>query len=298
VRAPQWALVQYRLPGDARIRAGALVGDTVTAPPPGLETGTLMDALARWDEVTGLLAGWTPDPDTAVPGAVLAAPLTYPAKILGSGANYYSHAAEMGSGPPDPDGMPFFFLKPPTTTVIGPHDPIPYPAYDSVQLDWEAELGVVIGRTAKNVSRGQALDHVAGYLVANDLSARDKAARADAVSAHFVYDWLGHKGQDGFCPMGPGIVPKWQIPDPQRLRLRLSVNGVTKQDSSTADMVISVAGLIAGASRMVTLQPGDVILTGTPAGVGMPRHEFLLPDDTVIVEIDGIGALRNRVSAA
>ena len=134
--------------------------------------------------------------------------------------------------------------------------------------------------------------------MANDLSARDRTARTDAVSPHFVYDWLGHKGQDGFCPLGPGIVPAWLVPDPQRLAIRLSVNGQVKQDGSTSDMVIDVDHLIAGASRAGTLLPGDVILTGTPSGVGMPSGEFLSPGDTVIVEIDRIGTLRNQVIPA
>ena len=145
---------------------------------------------------------------------------------------------------------------------------------------------------------GRAREYIAGYLAANDLSARDKTARQDAVSAHFVYDWLGQKGQDGTCPLGPGIVPAWLVADPQQLAIRLTVNGEVRQDSSTSDMVIDVDHLVAGASRAATLLPGDIILTGTPAGVGVPRGEFLSPGDTVIVEIDGIGALRNQVIPA
>jgi 2-keto-4-pentenoate hydratase/2-oxohepta-3-ene-1,7-dioic acid hydratase in catechol pathway len=297
MREPLWALVQYQLPGDPRVRPGVLTGGIVREPPPGLG-GSLLTALARWDRLAAQLQHWTPAGSAAVPGAELAAPLTYPGKILGAGANYYGHVAEMGVRAPDPESEPFFFLKPPVTTVIGPYDPVPFPAYDGVQLDWEAELGVVIGRAAKNVSTAEARQHVAGYLVANDLSARDKTARADAVSPHFVYDWLGHKGQDGFCPLGPGIVPAWLVPDPQQLAIRLSVNGQVKQDASTSDMVIDIAHLIAGASRTGMLQPGDVILTGTPAGVGMPAGEFLSPGDMVIVEIDGIGTLRNQVTRA
>jgi 2-keto-4-pentenoate hydratase/2-oxohepta-3-ene-1,7-dioic acid hydratase in catechol pathway len=294
MREPRLALVQYRLPGDPRVLPGVLAGDVVYEAPPGIG-GSLLAALARWDDVESLLKAWTPGPATAVPGAWLTAPLTYPGKILGAGANYHGHVAEMGIPAPDPESDPFFFLKPPATTVIGPCDPIPYPAYDSVRLDWEAELAVVIGRTARNVRPHEARQHIAGYLAANDLSARDRTAREDAVSAHFVYDWLGHKGQDGFCPLGPGIVPAWLVADPQNLSLRLTVDGAVKQEASTSDMVIDIDHLVAGASRTVTLQPGDVILTGTPAGVGAPRGEFLSVGDTVIVEIDGIGALRNQV---
>lgn len=297
MRAPHWALVQYRRPGDPMASIGVLAGGRVVSPPAGL-TGPLMDALARWDQVAASLRDWSPDAAATIAGAELTAPLTYPGKVLGAGANYYGHVTEMGIAAPEPESEPFFFLKPPATTVIGPYDPIPYPGYPGVRLDWEAELGVVIGRAARNVPAGQARDYIAGYLIANDLSARDKTARADAVSAHFVYDWLGHKGQDGFCPLGPGLVPAWLIPDPQQLRIRLQVNGVTKQDASTSDMVIGVDRLIAGASRAGTLQPGDVILTGSPAGVGAPRGEFLAPGDTVTVEIDGLGLLRNQVVAS
>jgi len=297
MREPLLALVQYRLPGDPQVRPGVLAGGVVREPPPVLRD-SLLSALARWDDVSAQLSRWTPADGAPVPGAQLVAPLTYPGKILGAGANYYGHVAEMGVTAPDPESEPFFFLKPPVTTVIGPEEPIPFPAYDGVRLDWEAELGVVIGRAAKNVPASQARQHVAGYLAANDLSARDKAARPDAVSAHFVYDWLGHKGQDGFCPLGPGIVPAWLVPDPQQLAIKLWVNGQVKQDGSTSDMVIDIDHLIAGASRAGTLQPGDVILTGTPAGVGMPSGEFLSPGDTVIVEIDGIGTLRNQVIPA
>jgi 2-keto-4-pentenoate hydratase/2-oxohepta-3-ene-1,7-dioic acid hydratase in catechol pathway len=297
MREPLLALVQYRLPGDPQVRPGVLAGGVVREPPPGVH-GSLLSALARWADVAPQLQQWTPAESVPVPGAQLIAPLTYPGKVLGAGANYYGHVAEMGVKAPDPASEPFFFLKPPVTTVIGPQEPIPFPAYDGVRLDWEAELAVVIGRAAKNIPPAQARQLVAGYLVANDLSARDKAARPDAVSAHFVYDWLGHKGQDGFCPLGPGVVPAWLVPDPQQLAIRLSVNGQVKQDASTSDMVIDIDHLIAGASRLGTLRPGDVILTGTPAGVGMPAGEFLSPGDTVIVEIDGIGTLRNQVISA
>lgn len=294
MRDPHWALVQYRLPGDPRVRSGVLTGETVVEPPPGLGD-SLLAALARWDETAAQLRQWSPASGAPVAHAQLVAPLTYPGKILAAGANYYGHVAEMGIKAPGAASEPFFFLKPPVTTVIGPAAPIPFPAYAGVQLDWEAELGVVIGRTAKDVPPVRARDHIAGYLVANDLSARDRTARADAVSPHFVYDWLGHKGQDGFCPIGPGIVPAWLVPDPQQLGIRLTVNGVLKQDASTRDMIIDVDHLLAGASRTGTLHPGDIILTGTPAGVGAPRGEFLSPGDTVIVEIEGIGVLRNRV---
>lgn len=295
MRDAAWALVQYRLPDDPRTHVGMLTGGRVVAAPPMLGDTTLMAVLADWAAYEEQLRAWAPDTAATADGAQLIAPLTYPGKVLCAGANYYSHAAEMGTARPDPSAEPFFFLKPPHTTVIGPGEPIPYPAYPGVRLDWEAELAVVIGRPAKDVPPDRAREHIAGYLAANDLSARDRVVRPDSVSPHFAYDWLAHKGQDGFCPLGPGIVPAWQIPDPQDLALRLSVNGTVKQDSSTADMVVGVDELVAAASRVLTLQPGDVILTGTPAGVGMPRGEFLAAGDTVLVEIDAIGRLENHV---
>ncbi len=293
MREPEWALVQYTLPDGAGVHLGVLTGGAVVAPPDLLGDVPLMAVLARWDEVAEPLRAWSPDGAAAVLGARLTAPLTHPGKVMCAGANYYSHAAEMGVARPDPGAVPFFFLKPPATTVVGPLDPVPFPGYAGLMLDWEAELGVVIGVRAKDVAPQDARAHIAGYTAANDLSARDKIARAGAVSPHFVYDWLAHKGQDGFCPLGPGVVPAWQVDDPQDLHLRLSVNGVVKQDASTTDMVVDVDRLVSAASRTLTLEPGDVILTGTPAGVGMPRGEFLAAGDIVVVEIDGVGRLEN-----
>src|SRR6478735_668282 len=136
---------------------------------------------------------------------------------------------------------------------------------------------------------------MAGGLGAHDISDRGLTPNRDAVFPVFEWDWVSHKGQDGFCPIGPGLVPAGIVGDPQNLRIVLDVNGVVKQDSSTADMVINVHRLIAHASRLMTLQPGDVILTGTPAGVGMPRNEYLQCGDTVTAAIEQVGVLRNDI---
>ncbi len=293
--SPEWALVQYRRDGAGKERVGVLAGGKVLEPPGLLGERPMLDLLLDWDAAAGTLRAWTPAEAAVVPDAALTVPLTYPSKIICAGVNYYSHAAEMGTARPDPAAEPFFFFKPPTTTVIGPGDPIPLPADAGAQVDWEAELAVVIGHRVRDVEPGEALRHVAGYLAANDVSARDRLAREGAVAGPFAFDWVGSKAQDGFCPLGPGIVPAWLVPDPQALRVRLTVNGAVKQDQSTADMVIPVARLVAAASRLVTLEPGDVILTGTPAGVGLPRGEFLTPGDEVAVEIEGVGTLRNPV---
>lgn len=291
-----WALVQYTEPDRPTPAIGLLTGGKVTVAPEPLAGRTLLDVLEDWEQVSSWLHGWTPD-GAVLPAATVICPLTYPGKVLGAGANYYSHAREMGTDRPDPQADPFFFLKPPRTTLIGPTDPIPYPAYEGVQLDWEAELAVVIGRRAHHVGEADARAHIAGYLVANDVSARDRATRAGAVSPIFASDWLAHKGQDGFCPLGPGLVPAWLVPDPQDLRIRLQVNGVLKQDATTADMVVGVDRLVAAASVICTLEPGDVILTGTPAGVGMPHDDYLRPGDVCQIEISGVGRLENEVLA-
>jgi 2-keto-4-pentenoate hydratase/2-oxohepta-3-ene-1,7-dioic acid hydratase in catechol pathway len=295
MRSAEWMLVQFRRAGTGTARTGVLAGGKVLEAPGSLGERPLLEVLRDWDGACDLLREWTPAEAAVIPDAVLAAPLTYPPKIVCAGANYYTHAAEMGTAQPDPAAEPFFFFKPPTTTVIGPDEPIPLPADAGAQVDWEAELGVVIGHRVRDVEPGLALGHVAGYLVANDVSARDRLARDGAVAGPFAFDWVGSKAQDGFCPLGPGVVPAWLIPDPQALRLRLTVNGVTKQDQSTSDMVVPVDRLVAAASRLVTLEPGDVILTGTPAGVGLARGEFLAQGDEVVAEIEGIGTLRNPV---
>jgi 2-keto-4-pentenoate hydratase/2-oxohepta-3-ene-1,7-dioic acid hydratase in catechol pathway len=164
-------------------------------------------------------------------------------------------------------------------------------------MDWEIELAAVIGLTAKNVPLAEALDYVAGYTIANDLSARDMGRRPNVPdTAPFKFDWVAHKNFDGSCPLGPWIVPSRDIPDPQQLGLKLWVNDVIKQDSNTSQMIFTLAEQIAHLSSRITLQPGDVILTGTPAGVGAARPEFLKPGDVVRLWIETIGTLTNRMA--
>ncbi len=197
-----------------------------------------------------------------------------PSKIVAVGLNYRTHAAEAGMDvPPEP----LLFFKPPSS-VIGPLDPIVYPAL-SQQVDYEGELAVIIGRRARNVSPEEAHDFILGYACGNDVTARDLQRRDD--------QWTRAKGFDTFCPLGPCIVTDL---DPAHLAIRTRVNGEIRQNATTADMVFSVAELIATISQVMTLEPGDVILTGTPSGVGP-----LQPGDVVEVEIEGIGTLRNPV---
>jgi 2-keto-4-pentenoate hydratase/2-oxohepta-3-ene-1,7-dioic acid hydratase in catechol pathway len=214
------------------------------------------------------------------------APIPRPRKnVFCLGQNYAAHAAESGNPPPT---APIYFTKPPTT-VVGPGDPIPYPQGLTTRLDWEVELGVIMGRGGRDIPEGQALEHVFGYTIFNDVSARDLQFRTS--------QWFKGKSLDGSCPMGPVIVTPDEIPDPQRLRLRLSVNGVQKQDSNTGDMIFSVARIIADLSAGMTLEPGDCISTGTPQGVGDGRKppEYLKPGDVMEAEIERIGVLRNLV---
>jgi 2-keto-4-pentenoate hydratase/2-oxohepta-3-ene-1,7-dioic acid hydratase in catechol pathway len=214
------------------------------------------------------------------------APIVRPRKdVFCLGQNYAAHAAESGNPPPT---APIYFTKPPTT-VIGPGEPVPFPQGLTTRLDWEVELGVVIGLGGLNIPEARALDHVFGYTVFNDVSARDLQYRTS--------QWFKGKSLDGSCPMGPVIVTADEIPDPQHLRLQLSVNGVAKQDSNTSDMIFSVARIIADLSAGMTLEPGDCISTGTPQGVGDGRKppEYLKPGDVMEAEVERIGVLRNPV---
>ena len=214
-------------------------------------------------------------------------PIERPSKIVGVGMNYRDHAAEAGLDVPE---TPVLFAIWPNA-LIGPGDPIVLPPGAPDQVDYEAELGVVIGRRTRGISVDDALDAVAGYVCLNDVSARD---------LQFLDgQWTRAKSLDTFCPVGPTLVPASEIVDPQRLRISCLVNGEALQDSSTAEMVFSVAELIAFASEAITLEPGDLIATGTPAGVGFTRRPpvFLRPGDEVTVEIEAIGALTNPVRA-
>ncbi len=214
-------------------------------------------------------------------------PIERPGKILCVGLNYRSHAEEQDRRPPE---RPMLFAKW-TTSLVGPGDPIVLPPISSA-VDYEAELGVVIGRRARGLATADALDAVAGYVCVNDVSARDLQF-ADG-------QWTRGKSLDTFCPVGPRLVPAADVPDPQQLGIRCRVNGELLQDSSTAQMVFSVAEIVAFVSTWLTLEPGDLIATGTPAGVGFTRKPpiYLRPGDEVSVEIDGLGALVNPVVAA
>jgi 2-keto-4-pentenoate hydratase/2-oxohepta-3-ene-1,7-dioic acid hydratase in catechol pathway len=224
----------------------------------------------------------------------LLAPIPRPRKnVMCLGLNYLEHAEEtanqIGRTGKAPQ-YPIVFTKCPTS-VIGHEATIPFDADTCSQLDWEAELGVVLGKGGKKISRETALAHVFGYTVINDVSARD-------IQLNHKQYFLG-KSLDGGCPMGPWIVTADEIADPQALSIACRVNGVTKQASSTRNMIFDVATIIAWLSRGMTLEAGDVIATGTPSGVGFVREppEYLLPGDVVECEVAGVGVLRNVISA-
>jgi 2-keto-4-pentenoate hydratase/2-oxohepta-3-ene-1,7-dioic acid hydratase in catechol pathway len=212
-------------------------------------------------------------------------PIPRPGKIVCVGLNYKDHAEEQGVELP---AAPLLFAKF-TTSLIGPGEPIVIPS-NVTKCDYEAELGVVIGTTVRNVSRENALEAVAGYVVANDVSARDLQF-ADG-------QWTRGKSPDTFCPVGP-LVPAADVPDPHALAIRAILNGETMQDSSTGNLIFGIDEVISYVSQTATLEAGDLILTGTPAGVGVFRdpQRLLRAGDEITIEIDGVGSLTNPVVA-
>jgi 2-keto-4-pentenoate hydratase/2-oxohepta-3-ene-1,7-dioic acid hydratase in catechol pathway len=250
-------------------------------------------------------AAWlarTPNPPGAIPieKAELLVPVPKPNKIFLLAGNYAEHVKEGGGTPAErAETFPYVFMKPPSTTLTHPNRPVVLPKAAPDGVDWELELAVVIGRRCKNVAEADALKYVAGYTIVNDVSQRRyrpnpnrKARDRDA-----FFDWLHGKWFDTFCPCGPCAVSADSVPDPQNLTLELTVNGEVKQKGSTAQMVFPVAAVIEFISKMVTLEPGDLISTGTPAGVGAAKGTFLKPGDVVRGTIPEIGTLVTPVLA-
>jgi 2-keto-4-pentenoate hydratase/2-oxohepta-3-ene-1,7-dioic acid hydratase in catechol pathway len=262
-----------------RVRVPRQMLDVITDVP-----AATLRALARDAEQ------WVADGRPAAPlrEIRLLAPIPRPRKnIVCVGRNYAEHAREGGVAPPE---VPVFFTKPPTA-VVGPGaGVVAHPV--TQHLDYEVELAVVLGRRGRNIPAARALDYVFGYTILNDVTARDLQ--------HRHQQWFKGKSLDTFAPLGPWIVHRSALPDPQRLRLQMRINGETRQDSTTAKMIFSVAQLIEALSAGMTVEPGDILATGTPEGVGMgyspPR--WLQPGDVMEAHIDGIGVLRNRVVAA
>ncbi len=224
----------------------------------------------------------------------LMAPIPRPRKnVFCVGWNYLEHFKEGEKIRPHVAEMPAhptFFSKTPTT-VIGPYDPVPYDAHVTEKLDWEAELGVIIGKGGKNISENEAMGHVFGYTVINDVSGRD-------IQRQHGQQWFKGKSLDGTCPMGPWIVTADEIPHPDNLASGCRLNGVAKQDSNTSCMYFKLPRIIAELSHGMTLDPGDIISSGTPHGVGHARTppEFMKPGDVLETEVEKIGILRNQIT--
>lgn len=292
-----WGLVTFRpddAPGEAG-RPGVLA-------PSGVETPAWLDDVAHldalfsdWDRHAATLRAWEPA-GRGRTDVTLRSPMRRPSKLVCAGANYLDHIREMGIAEVPPGNIPYFFLLPPSS-IVGPDEPIRIPTSSEARVDWEAELGVVIGRGGRDIPASDALDHVAGYVVVNDVSSRGLHRRPAPLAPPFEFDWIASKGLDSFSPVGPCVVPSWLCPDPTDMPLRLWCNGELQQDGSTRTMIAGVAELIAAASRLMSLEPGDLIETGTPPGVGAPRGLALADGDEVRITIDGVGTLISTVVA-
>lgn len=280
----------------------------------GLGPGTGVDALLdSWSEshrtLRQLAASVADDSSGRSAAAELAgeprflAPLVRPGVIYAAGANHGEHVEAMArafdmklNADPKADGVPpWHFIKAGRGTLSGHRHEVRMPA-DTGKLDWEAELAVVIGRRASKVDVREALDFVAGYTCANDLSARDHLVREQVhPTSPFRFDWIGHKCFTGSCPLGPFLTPSEFVGSPENLRIRLWRNGELEQDSNTGKHLYSVAEQIAFLTRRLDLFPGDIIMTGTPAGVGMETGRFLSRGDTLKVAIEKLGELETRI---
>ncbi|HUW21017.1 MAG TPA: fumarylacetoacetate hydrolase family protein [Sedimentisphaerales bacterium] len=230
----------------------------------------------------------------------LLAPIPRPGKLLALAGNYAQHLKEVGgkigmSDSPRRATTPRAFIMP-ATAVIGPDEQIPWPPY-SQTIDYEIELAVVIGKNTKCVSITDALDYVAGYTIANDVSARTVTFKTNRIERPWdeFYDWLNGKWADGFCPLGPYLLTADEIEDVHNLSLTLKVNGSVRQNAGTDQMIYSVADIVSFLSHLMTLEPGDIIATGTPAGVALATGDYLKPGDKIECTIDKLGTLTNTL---
>lgn len=250
----------------------------------------LADWLAKSDQAESLRV--------AVDQVELLVPNPRPPKLFLLAGNYAKHIEEGGGVAAErAETFPYVFMKPPTTTLVDPHKSVTIPTISPDAIDWELELAVVIGRGGKSISAADALDHVAGYTIINDISNRRFRPNPDRKTREkdAFFDWLHGKWFDGFCPCGPCITSADAIPDPQTLDLRLDLNGERQQDASTSQQIFPVAAVIEFISSFTTLEPGDMISTGTPEGVGMGKGLFLKPGDLLEASIGSIGTLVSPV---
>ena len=283
-------LLSYEGDGGVDRLAVAISAETVADvtdlldPGPWTMARLLADVPRNLDRLRAAIDGGMTRAERPIASLRLLPPIPRPGKIIAVGRNYSEHAAEEAVVLPE---APLLFAKLPSA-LVGDGATVTWSASLAAQVDYEAELAVVIGRTARNVPIEHALEHVFGYSCLNDVSARDLQVRDG--------QWTRAKSLDTFCPMGPWVVTADEIPDPGALRIRCRVNGEVRQDESTAALVHGIPDLIAYCSESFTLEPGDIIATGTPGGVGVFRDPpiFLEDGDTVEVEIEGIGTLVNR----
>jgi 2-keto-4-pentenoate hydratase/2-oxohepta-3-ene-1,7-dioic acid hydratase in catechol pathway len=283
---------------------GVLVGDTITALTPlltdlGLHSADMNAVLGLLPYLKPLIADLLADPAAprlALDAVRLGPPVPAPSAVIVIGGNFHSHVAEMaGLNGGKPPQQPIIVPKP-TTNVIGPNDPVVKPAVTS-ELDYEAEMGVVIGRAGRNIPRARAMEHVAGYMNIQDMTARDLILPPGEPWMHIQ---MGRaKGFDGSSPCGPWLLTADEVEDPQNLRVQMWVNDELRQDGNTDDMVVDIAGLVESVSAVFKLRPGDILITGTPAGVGakMDPPRFLRPGDSISMEITGLGRTDNPITA-
>lgn len=266
-------------------------------PPAGKEAAGLNGLVDRF---RGLPAEEQARLRTPTSSAKLLVPVPEPNKVILLAGNYASHIIEAGRQAPERvQTFPYFFWKPPSTTLTNPGDPIRIPKVSPDHVDWEIELGVIIGKRCRDVTEGDALNYVAGYSVCNDVSDRKFTINPGRKKREMdnYFDWLHGKWHDTFLPMGPCVRSAADVSDPQKFGMKLRVNGQVMQDANTGQMIFPVAALVAILSTFMVLEPGDIISTGTPAGVGHSRKPpiYLKKGDVVEADIDGIGLLRNPV---
>ncbi len=305
-------LLTYR-DGLGRFRAGIRIdgsvfdAETLTG---RNDCGTVLSILQDWELLEPVLIHRANDRDGARPSPVeytaLGSPVLYPGAIYCAAANFRDHMRAMAAKlnqpvEPDPrelDIKPYHFVVPGRACISAPDDPLRLPSFGK-DIDWEIELVAVIGKPAHQVRPEQALEHVAAYAIGNDVSVRDhRFLKIPNVPPQSLFrtDFIGMKCWDQSCVVGPWLTLARDIPDPQRLAMKLWVNDELMQDSSTAEMIFTVAEQIAYLSSRVTLLPGDMVMTGTPAGTGMERGRFLRPGETIRLSIEGIGEMTQRVS--
>jgi len=266
-------------------------------PPDGSAFRDLCD-LSEWVEELDIVE--RDELATPIDDVQLLVPIGNPRKLFLLAGNYAAHVAERGGSAAErAETFPYFFMKPPTTTLTHPGNPVILPRISPDHIDWECELGVVMGRRCRAVGEGEALAYVAGYTVVNDISDRKFHPNPGRITRERdkFFDWQHGKWHDTFCPMGPCILTADSVEQPQALGLRLTVNGEVKQNATTAQMVFPVAAIISFLSQFVTLEPGDIISTGTPSGVGSATGTYLKPGDVVRATISGIGTLENPVES-